>query len=143
MQEKGTKDLSFKMRLDDEDRARLGALAEHFSAPAATVVRMLIKEKFLEVAGQLALPGAPPVPPEQVDLLWCWRNAPQKPLSEEVLFESMQETGHYPFKTWRGLPRLLSEAKSAGFLSKVGAAYALTPMGVAWVTREWRRRSSR
>lgn len=37
------KELMFKLRLDETDRARLAALAEHYSAPAATVIRMLVK----------------------------------------------------------------------------------------------------
>ena len=40
-----SKDLVFKMRLDAEDRDLLDGLARHYSAPAATVVRILIKEK--------------------------------------------------------------------------------------------------
>lgn len=37
------KELMFKLRLDEADRGRLDALAEHYSAPAATVIRMLVK----------------------------------------------------------------------------------------------------
>jgi predicted DNA-binding protein len=40
------KDLMFKLRLDAEDRKRLEAVAQHYSAPAATVIRILVKEKF-------------------------------------------------------------------------------------------------
>jgi len=40
------KDLMFKLRLDAQDRLRLDALAEHYSAPAATVLRILIKKEF-------------------------------------------------------------------------------------------------
>lgn len=40
------KDLMFKLRLDEQDRERLDAVAAHFSAPAATAIRILIKEKF-------------------------------------------------------------------------------------------------
>jgi hypothetical protein len=39
------KGLTFKMRLDENDRARMNMLAEHFSASAATVVRILVKQK--------------------------------------------------------------------------------------------------
>jgi predicted DNA-binding protein len=39
------KELMFKMRLDEKDRERLNLLAEHYSAPAATVVRILVKER--------------------------------------------------------------------------------------------------
>jgi hypothetical protein len=40
------KDLMFKLRLDAQDRERLDAVATHYSAPAATAIRMLIKEKY-------------------------------------------------------------------------------------------------
>jgi len=40
------KDKTFNLRLDEKDRERLDAVAEHYSAPAATVVRILIKEKY-------------------------------------------------------------------------------------------------
>lgn len=38
-----TKKLVFNMRLDEDDRRRLVRLAEHYAAPAATVIRMLVK----------------------------------------------------------------------------------------------------
>jgi hypothetical protein len=41
-----TKTLMFKLRLDDADRERLDRVAEHYSAPAATVIRILIKKEF-------------------------------------------------------------------------------------------------
>ncbi len=41
-----TKNLMFKLRLDDRDRERLDVLAERYSAPAATVLRILLKEEF-------------------------------------------------------------------------------------------------
>jgi hypothetical protein len=56
------KELVFKMRLDEADRKRLDELAEHYSAPAATVVRMLIKEKCDEVASLTAGPRLKPLP---------------------------------------------------------------------------------
>jgi hypothetical protein len=40
------KDKTFNLRLDEEDRARLEVIAHHLSAPAATAVRMLVKEKY-------------------------------------------------------------------------------------------------
>jgi|HubBroStandDraft_2_1064218.scaffolds.fasta_scaffold98446_1 predicted DNA-binding protein len=51
------KELMFKMRLDEKDRERLNQLAEHYSAPAATVVRILVKERVDEIArAALSLP---------------------------------------------------------------------------------------
>ncbi len=41
-----SKDQTFKLRLDEQDRERLDAIAAHLSAPAATAIRMLIKEKY-------------------------------------------------------------------------------------------------
>jgi hypothetical protein len=40
------KDRMFKLRLDAKDRERLDAVAAHYSASAATVIRILVKEKF-------------------------------------------------------------------------------------------------
>jgi len=40
-----TKDIQLKLRIDADDKARLDDLAEHFRSSAATVVRMLVKEK--------------------------------------------------------------------------------------------------
>src|SRR5258708_13006256 len=45
------KDLTFKLRLDAQDRERLEAVAAHYSAPAATAIRMLIKEKYDAIRG--------------------------------------------------------------------------------------------
>lgn len=47
------KDKVFKLRLDDKDRRRLDAVAEHLSAPAATAIRMIIKEKYDNILGLL------------------------------------------------------------------------------------------
>jgi hypothetical protein len=62
------KTLMFKLRLDGNDRERLDVLAEHFSAPASTVLRILIKKEFdaLRAAGTMALRSGPasPLPPE-------------------------------------------------------------------------------
>jgi hypothetical protein len=40
------KDLMFKLRLDAQDRERLEAVAAFYSAPAATAIRILVKEKY-------------------------------------------------------------------------------------------------
>jgi hypothetical protein len=58
------KTLMFKLRLDESDRQRLDLVAAHYSAPAATVLRILVKKEFeaLRAAGAIALrpPEAPP-----------------------------------------------------------------------------------
>jgi hypothetical protein len=51
------KDHVFHFRLDETDRGRLDALAAHYSAPVATVVRILVAEKFRELG--LEVPPAP------------------------------------------------------------------------------------
>lgn len=53
-----SKDLMFKLRLDAQDRARLDAVAAHFSAPAATAIRILIKERYDAI---VAHPAPPPL----------------------------------------------------------------------------------
>ena len=52
------KDHVFHFRLDEVDRGRLDALAAHYSAPVATVVRILVAEKFRELG--LEAPAVPP-----------------------------------------------------------------------------------
>jgi hypothetical protein len=49
------KDRTFKLRLDAQDRERLDAVAAHYSAPAATAIRMLIKEKHDEIRAKRGL----------------------------------------------------------------------------------------
>ena len=44
------KDLMLNLRLDDMDRERLDVLVQHFCVPAATAIRMLIKERYDEIA---------------------------------------------------------------------------------------------
>lgn len=44
------KDKTFKLRLDQSDREHLDFIAQRYSAPAATVIRMLIAEKFHALA---------------------------------------------------------------------------------------------
>jgi hypothetical protein len=58
------KTLMFKLRLDGSDRQRLDVLAEHYSAPASTVLRILIKKEFdaLRTAGTISLRS--PLAPE-------------------------------------------------------------------------------
>jgi antitoxin component of RelBE/YafQ-DinJ toxin-antitoxin module len=46
------KEITFKMRLDEKDKARLDALAEHYSVPVASVIRILTKRE----ADALGLP---------------------------------------------------------------------------------------
>ncbi len=46
------KDITFKMRLDANDKARLDALAEHYAVPMASVIRIIAKQ----AADALGLP---------------------------------------------------------------------------------------
>ena len=58
-----SKDQVFRFRLDDADRLRLDALAKHYSAPAATVVRILVNEKARELG--LVVEAEPKAPPRK------------------------------------------------------------------------------
>jgi len=40
-----SREMVFTMRMNEADKRRLRALAEHYCAPCATVVRILIKER--------------------------------------------------------------------------------------------------
>jgi len=57
-----SKDQIFRFRLDEADRQRLDALAKHYSAPAATVVRILIAEKAREIGFVVAEAPPPSLP---------------------------------------------------------------------------------
>ncbi len=57
-----SKDQIFRFRLDDADRERLDLLADYYSAPAATVVRILVKEKARELGLEPATKTAEPAP---------------------------------------------------------------------------------
>ena len=56
------KDKTFNLRLDEQDRARLDMLSAHYSAPAATVVRILIKEKVDWLETERRRQGRPGMP---------------------------------------------------------------------------------
>ncbi len=55
-----SKDQIFRFRLDDADRQRLDALAVYYSAPAATVVRILVNEKARALGLELSAKASPP-----------------------------------------------------------------------------------
>jgi hypothetical protein len=57
------KDLMFKLRLDAQDRERLEAVAAHYSAPAATAIRILVKEKYDAIRRKAAKDTVEPQPP--------------------------------------------------------------------------------
>jgi predicted DNA-binding protein len=59
------KDLTFKLRLDAQDRERLDAVAANYSAPAATVIRILIKEKYDQIGASKAPAGRKPSKPRR------------------------------------------------------------------------------
>ena len=56
-----TKDLQLKIRIDEADKRRLEDLAAHYSAPVATVVRMLAKEKHDAITA---------LEPAYLDVMW-------------------------------------------------------------------------
>ncbi len=53
------KDQTFKLRLDAEDRKRLERVAEHYSLPVASLLRMLVKREDDALAREAAKAAAP------------------------------------------------------------------------------------
>lgn len=56
------KDSMLRVRLDDDDRARLELLASHYAVSASTVVRMLVKrdaDAVMALKASTFAPGAP------------------------------------------------------------------------------------
>ena len=88
------KTLMFKLRLDDADRERLDRVAEQYSAPAATVIRILIKKEFdaLGLAGAAApRPAAPAAPRRR-------RPAPLIPTSDSFVSHGAHTLSESPRK---------------------------------------------
>ena len=118
-----TKDLMFKLRLDDHDKKRLDALAEHYSAPAATVVRILIKEKF-----------------DAVQELKASTTLELTPLHETMLMLLRDGSAHTPDDlarhpgwnaAWRGFNRVLNELRREGYVTKHDGKYTQTAKAAA------------
>lgn len=112
-----TKDLMFKLRLDEQDRARLKALGEHYSTPDATVVRMLIKEKY-----------------DAVQALKASSTFELTDLHESVL-TFLRDGGAYTLNeilNWpglsgaRGVTRALNELRREGYAEKKNGKYTIT-----------------
>jgi len=140
------KDLMFKLRLDAQDRKRLEAVAAHLSAPAATAVRMLIKEKYDAVEAARAVH----LGREHHDVLWNFSGDPRATRGD--IARSMNRIGYDA--TWGGLTRVLNELRAEGYVKRVrlnseeaeadrkignwhGSAYVLTPKGRAYVDEHW------
>jgi predicted DNA-binding protein len=91
------KTLMFKLRLDDADRERLDRVAEHYSAPAATVIRILIKKEFdavgLAASAPARLAQEPAAAPRRR------RPAPLIPTSDSFVSHGAHMLSESPRKT--------------------------------------------
>ncbi len=120
-----TKDLVFRMRLDDQDRERLDLLAKHYSAPAATVLRILVKEKYDAV--KLVEGDSFELEAEHTAVLGCL-NA-NTPTSVDDMARELNSEGWEAKMKW--LPRALNELRRAGYIRRMLSGYMLTPKGAA------------
>jgi hypothetical protein len=144
-----TKDQTFKLRLDEEDRARLESVAKHYSARAATAIRWLIKEKFDAIeAEKVTTLGR-----EHHDVMWCFSGGSER-VSRGDVARAMNRVG-YDAK-WTGLGRALNGLRAEGYIKRVsqraeesemdrsvgnyhGSIYVLTPKGSAYVQANWKK----
>lgn len=138
-----SKDLSFRLRLDAADRARLEAVATHYSATASTAVRILIKEKYDAI-----MAAAPPAVDRE-----DFRD--EHGLLLEILCEAHQDSGgkpiprhdlddigrdidlllpSYPTANFHGgLARVLNELVRWGYLRRIkGPALVVLPKAIDW-----------
>lgn len=133
------KDKTFNLRLDEKDRARLDMLAEHYSAPGATVVRMLIKEKAdaVEVSKVGYAPKAGPFDFGDVRRSILHTLSDDRELSAEELANELDVHGYTRAlaRDWKKtFPRALNELRRDGWLTKEVGKYRQTPKASAlWV----------
>lgn len=117
------KDLMFKLRLDEQDRDRLDAVAQHLSAPAATAIRMLIKEKYDAIGGD----DLEPLRELRHDHYMVLEQLRSKqPTTAEQLGLKLQATGRYPW-----FLRILKQLVLSEYVTRSGEGYALSPRGRA------------
>ena len=116
-----TKELVFKMRLSDDDRKRLDRLAEHYSSPAATVVRMLIKERTDSIPTKSPLR----LQSHHIDILEFLKSR-RKPVASRRIDEDLTSDEHaYGRGVWpcgevnNGLADWLSELERAVYVAQV------------------------
>ena len=130
-----SKDQMFKLRLDADDRRKLDELSVHFSAPAATVVRMLIKDKHREVLPEptrfdpFTMVRDEEVLEEYVRVLKEIRanTTPEAGASLSAIEAGLQEW-QYPHnaRIWKALPRMLNEIVRAGYAKRKERHYHAT-----------------
>jgi hypothetical protein len=123
---------TFNMRLAPEEWARFESVAEHYQLPVASMLRMLVKEKYdaLAAARRAALGQ------EHRDVLFGFSDlradSPQ-PIEEIAIWMNSQG---YDAK-WSGLTDTLNELREDGYIKRLKAGYALTPKGRAYVQDNW------
>lgn len=124
-----TKDLVFRMRLDDQDRERLDMLAKHYSAPAATVLRILVKEKYDVVKAYEG--DSFELEQQHTDILGGL-NATTGTSVDDIALH-LANACHYMAQGphMRAIPRLLNELRRAGYIKRLSSGYVLTPKGDA------------
>ena len=128
------KGLIFKMRIDEADKARLDKLAEHYAAPGATVVRMILKEKYDQLEVQKSAMAAA----QEDDFRWKeWHDEilgavlnATEPMTRKEIAEEMPPGYMHSF--WKAqFPRALNQLTSNGYLRRFKSGYVITEKGRA------------
>jgi hypothetical protein len=128
------KELVFKMRIDEADKARLDALGKQYAAPAATVVRILIKEKFDELAARKAALGS-----GEDDFRWSKThddildvvNSERDPIDGGDIGVAMCNPPYFYSTPLRGLSLALNQLRRNGYLRRLKVGYVITEKGRA------------
>ncbi|MBI5536866.1 MAG: hypothetical protein HY898_29360 [Deltaproteobacteria bacterium] len=131
------KDKTFNLRLAEEDRVRLDALAAHFSAPAATAVRMIIKAEYDRLqlrpltAHKTNTDPDPFTLSDENELRWCSdliREIGNGSLTFEQIAAEMNTRGYNA--PLRGMTRRLNALRRHGYVRKTASkGYELTDKG--------------
>lgn len=141
-----SKDQTFKLRLAAEDRRRLDDLAAHYSAPAATVMRILIKERHAQLPPPPRASMVEELRDEHKLLLSVLKDWSESHVGRPIPRVDLDEQGfalalnvslpRYPNASFRGgNARILNDLVRWGYLQRVkgpkGSALVLLPKALA------------
>lgn len=119
----------FKLRLDAEDRKRLDAIAAHYSAPAATALRMLIKREHDRLQAQH---GAA-LTREHLAVLRALEDE-GGPLEQGEIVSDLQKDYGYRDVKWLG--SVLRDLRRDGYIQRLaGGSYSPTSKALAAVKK--------
>jgi hypothetical protein len=135
-----TKDEVFKLRMGEDDRALLEAVAKHCGESSATVIRRLVRAEADRIEGDAEYAGAAPRDHEfyySLRAIWRWDST--LCLSEKEIEEKLTESGYFG-PPWKGHQSLLRRLARAGWVTpNLAGGWSMTKKGQAFIRSEFRR----